>query len=637
SHEHERTNREGCFVRKPETEVGKTCQRSVKSLNMSKKGSLRPCDQCRGRKVRCNYSLPCDRCQSHNLACTFDIIRKKKGPKAGRGIVIDRLRAQSSTATPTPFRATTEVENVRETQPVGAAHSNHNTVVPNTEDLDNIYDGILDTDRNTIPTESDAGPDGFLDDTYLTFDEFAQNVLATSSRQLPYPKTDYSWPQTNHATQLATEQQSPFSVATASFLSPEISSSHHLQIDKVVERSVDLFFKHTYPIYPIVDQSSICSILSGSREGSWAETCQIWSICALTLVTANSWPGMSTEWRVSTARNYIRKCLETRLSVGFIETASIEDVLTSLFIAVTYFDLKCRKTSWYYLRESITLAHHVGISSSGRNTALDPKERLLYQRVCAILYITERGACIHDRFPISILEPPDLPCEALPNEDPAISLSLSGLFRLFSLLDINFIRAWSDLLLSDTTPQKLGELQKHLCQPLHLNGVNDVQSANILITQQWLRLMVWQTALRLGLISSTAADSAFSYGYPVEVASSLCEILKTLAPISIQVHGLGIFEKQFEIAYSLLDALKFSNISHPGDHHEVLRSLLLSLSVSPTSREVYVHILQRKMDQSEGSRFEQKYVHLADVQLLREGRGGRQNSRRESSSHSRYV
>lgn len=87
----------------------------------------------------------------------------------------------------------------------------------------------------------------------------------------------------------------------------------------------------------------------------------------------------------------------------------------------------------------------------------------------------------------------------------------------------------------------------------------------------------------------------------------------------------------------MLDALKFSNISRPCDHHEVLRSLLLSLSVSPTSREVYVHILQRKMDQSEGSRFEQKYVHLADVQLLREGRGGRQNSRRESSSHPRYV
>jgi hypothetical protein len=99
-------------------------------------------------------------------------------------------------------------------------------------------------------------------------------------------------------------------------------------------------------------------------------------------------------------------------------------------------------------------------------------------------------------------------------------------------------------LLSDTTPQKLGELQKHLCQPLHLNGVNDVQSANILITQQWLRLMVWQTALRLGLISSTAADSAFSYGYPVEIASSLCEILKTLAPISIQVHGLGIVSQK---------------------------------------------------------------------------------------------
>ena len=91
------------------------------------------------------------------------------------------------------------------------------------------------------------------------------------------------------------------------------------------------------------------------------------------------------------------------------------------------------------------------------------------------------------------------------------------------------------------------------------------------------------------------------------------------------------FEKQFEIAYSLLDALTFSNTFQATDHYETLRSLLLSLSASPTSREVYVHILQDKMGQTPASRTDQKYVHLADVQLLRDDRAGRHNTSRRST------
>ena len=87
---------------------------------------------------------------------------------------------------------------------------------------------------------------------------------------------------------------------------------------------------------------------------------------------------------------------------------------------------------------------------------------------------------------------------------------------------------------------ELSRLQAHLRQDLGIQGLSDIQRADVLITQQWLRLVFWQAALRLGLISSSAADSAFTYHYPVEIASSLCEIVKSLPPVAIQVHGLGI-------------------------------------------------------------------------------------------------
>lgn len=89
------------------------------------------------------------------------------------------------------------------------------------------------------------------------------------------------------------------------------------------------------------------------------------------------------------------------------------------------------------------------------------------------------------------------------------------------------------------------------------------------------------------------------------------------------------FEKEFEIAYSLLDTLTFSNIAHGIEHHENLRYLLLSLSADPSSRQIYVRTLEKKMG---GSTEPRKYRSLAGVQLLRDDSGSRQTSRRQSTA-----
>ncbi|KAH0385699.1 hypothetical protein KCU92_g3296, partial [Aureobasidium melanogenum] len=335
-------------------------------------------------------------------------------------------------------------------------------------------------------------------------------------------------------------------------------------------------------------------------------------------MAVDAWPTMNLEKRTFAARRYIRQCLQDRISSSYIENAAVEDVLTSLFIAVTYFDLKCRKNSWFYVREAITLAQAAGMDTVGGDMKLQPTERLRRQRIYALLYISERGACIHDTFPVSILSAPELLCDKLPGEDSTISTGLSMLFHLFSLLDLNYIQARSKLSLSGGTDQEyieLARLQEQLCRVLNLTNVSEIQRADILITQQWLRLMVWQTALRLGLISSKSMDPSYSYTYPIQIAASLHDVLKTLPSAAIEVHGLGIFEKQFEIAYSLLDALTLSDGTQSPHHHETLRSLLESLSASPKSRDVYVRILQNKMGQ-ENMRQNNRYVHLANVQLL---------------------
>jgi hypothetical protein len=147
------------------------------------------------------------------------------------------------------------------------------------------------------------------------------------------------------------------------------------KLDRILERGVALFFRHMYPIYPLLDQRRITALLSRFTELDKTESGLLKSLCALSLVTVEFWPTMTAERRIVVACEYIRQCLEARVTNDITEHATMDDVLTSLFIAVAYFDLKCRKTSWFYLREAISLAQLAGIATTVSDPELDAPER----------------------------------------------------------------------------------------------------------------------------------------------------------------------------------------------------------------------------------------------------------------------
>ena len=542
-----------------------------------------PCDACRRRKVRCDYGRPCDRCQSYNLDCTFDSVRKKRGPKKGKGAVVAQLRAESrgnvntlpESSSGTSVGASTgaqqdspshpqwqdgtEVSQYREMPPASApAYS------PHAGTHASARSGLSNDLHTATPAEVfaqvNAAETGFMDDDYLTFDEFAHVILG-SSTQLP------THTNVQQATSSPAQLHDLFSNIHSGTIPPTPTPNPCFELNSITERSIDLFFSHLYPIYPILDERAIRSSLSNPSELDSASNCMLLSMCAMTLVHVDKWPSMSTEQRAVHARKCIRQCQEIRMNTNFIENASFQDILCSLFIAVTYFELKCRKASWFYVREAITLAHATGLHLISKDASLHATEKIQKQRTYAILFITERGAAVLDSFPVTILSPPILSCDMFLDEDPTVSRGLSSLHSLFSLLNFDFVQLWNELA-SLTGGERgfpeLSRLQEHLRQDLGIQGLSDIQRADVLITQQWLRLVFWQAALRLGLISSSAADSAFTYHYPVEIASSLCEIVKSLPPVAIQVHGLGIV--------SWLLTLKISSVNTQSSSKNNLKS-----------------------------------------------------------------
>lgn len=63
---------------------------------------------------------------------------------------------------------------------------------------------------------------------------------------------------------------------------------------------------------------------------------------------------------------------------------------------------------------------------------------------------------------------------------------------------------------------------------------------------------------------------------------------------AILVHGLGIFEKVFEVSYTLMDALTLAKVDWATS--DDLRYLFGCLSASPNSHSTYVKVLENKIN-----------------------------------------
>ena len=127
-----------------------------------------------------------------------------------------------------------------------------------------------------------------LDNPFLSFDEFTQNVLADNNYFSfePHPGQDGLPGDTASVANLT-----PF---TGSYDTPQTAFAtnlglseppQQLEVTPLVERSVELFFVHLYPTYPLLSKDVVLVWLQNPLMLSKSEQVLVWSICAATLVS----------------------------------------------------------------------------------------------------------------------------------------------------------------------------------------------------------------------------------------------------------------------------------------------------------------------------------------------------------------
>ena len=479
---------------------------------------LPPCDQCLQRKVRCDKTLPrCYRCSDASIPCTREVIRRRPGRKKGSGNVISRLRTPSIAERPQWLE--------------GSSTSS----VHGMDHADSLH--------NTGSSSNDGGSE--------------MKTPGASQIPLSFENNDFLSGQ-------VTDQQSHDSYAAQS---PSTSSIRQRTRSRSVgefqailsnmpnlSRHIDLFYSKLYPIWPIIPETEFRKSLSHPEKLDLSYICLILSICALSALHIPGSTAPAPEPRKAVAQQFINQCRQLRSTYDYIENASIITVQTSLFLSCAEVEFQRARSSWFLLRESIMLAQDLGFYEvANLSPTLSPNDILSIQRTLYLLSLVERGLTVLRNKPFAIVKFDSPPPSRFSDEDPRILNGLQSLSRLFNLLDKLFLDTWvganyvnrmsASPSQSSSSPAQLDILaaQQTLANmSFETQDFTDVQKADILITQQWLRLVFWQAAMRQGILSSKSADEVLRYDFPCKIARSLCTVLAEVDKEAIFIHGMAI-------------------------------------------------------------------------------------------------
>jgi hypothetical protein len=140
--------------------------------------------------------------------------------------------------------------------------------------------------------------------------------------------------------------------------------------------------------------------------------------------------------------------------------------------------------------------------------------------------------------------------------EPQVLQAFNSLVHLFVLvdgvlIDANTCTGTEQLSCSRET---LSRIQNELCQRRQWpTEWNELQRSDVSITQQWLRMLVWQLSLRNVSMSSEPTDDSMSFIYPAYVSRDALQSISTVSMDALVAHGPGMV--RYCLACSLALAL----------------------------------------------------------------------------------
>ncbi|KFY28222.1 hypothetical protein V493_03046, partial [Pseudogymnoascus sp. VKM F-4281 (FW-2241)] len=342
----------------------------------------------------------------------------------------------------------------------------------------------------------------------------------------------------------------------------------------LVEQFAKSFFKHKYPLTPILHQGDFYAHTLPHFLTCPSKYALVASLCAAARTQVNhdqqADPSLSLSLGATplTTAYFINEVRRARAMRDYVETPTLEDAQASFFIFAGLFDCDKHNSAWFYLREAITLMEALRLHEEATYVDMPAREALFSRRTFWLLFITERAYALQRHRPLSLNATIGLPTATTVDDDPDAEI-ISGfldLLALFRNFNSDFVSTWNSSSHSppfssssaSISAAQLAQLQDTLALSAPPEGSQrtEIQKADLSITRLWLSTMTWQLCVAKGLLSSSpTTPSSLSFLYPITLSATLAAVAAPLTPSAFDANGPGILEKIFDIGCSLADVL----------------------------------------------------------------------------------
>ncbi|KAH7318080.1 fungal-specific transcription factor domain-containing protein [Stachybotrys elegans] len=323
---------------------------------------------------------------------------------------------------------------------------------------------------------------------------------------------------------------------------------------------IDAFFEHKYPITPILHRPHVEESLhriacSPDAYALLTSCCAVLSLSPDILPKPPS-PGSPSPILVPPTDFLLSETARARRYCNVAESQSLLHIQTSFFLFSAFFCMNKDDAAWFYLRESITMLQTLRLHEEATYSLLDPVDAAYGRRLFWVLFITERAYALQRHRPLTLQNTLALPCASPLCNDSDIMPGFLDLISLFGHFDTDFIASWNSSvpLAQPSESTHLSLLQELLKYALpSVSSYAPAQQADLLISQQWLKVMVWKHCVSKALLKTASGDDSMSLTYPASIARDVVLISKLLPTKAFEANGVGILEKIFDVGCSLAD------------------------------------------------------------------------------------
>ncbi|KAH7033038.1 uncharacterized protein B0I36DRAFT_361770 [Microdochium trichocladiopsis] len=339
---------------------------------------------------------------------------------------------------------------------------------------------------------------------------------------------------------------------------------------------VHLYEQRLYPVWPIVDTTALVQELSAPgpcdpRILLLAEAIRLGAIAQLRLPNSPASP----------------------VPGSHDGCADLTALRTCFFRHVFYENLQPGgPRSLMHLREALTIAQILRLDRESSYATLPEPEQQMRRRIIWLLFVTERGVAMLYELPVVLRPSTFLPA---PHGEVLTSfLKLVNLFWSFQasgIFDTGILQSDADVPTVSAARDSLELLQASLSQmPIDTTASNDVQRADLFVTGQWMRAVLWRAASRIGMSSNAITD-------PIRIARDLLSFVAQVPQAAIDAHGAAIEFKTFEIASAVIDSIAHNNLPVVSldEPEQVLQGLQRMLSSSRGGNRALLASLWLKM------------------------------------------